>query len=478
MRKSGNGGGVMGSKVSRRQVLKLAGALPFISLPSWKSNVAASPEATVRLGVIGFGIRGEQLMRALGFATPQWIERVKGRSSYDDYVKAGKLNVVVNGICDLFDARAENALVTAGEGAKRYRDYREMLVSKDIDAVIIATPDHMHAPMIIDAARAGKHVYVEKCMTHSIGEVQPVYDAVTASGIVFQLGHQLRQKDTVAQARDLLNLDVLGKVTLVETSSNRNSPNAAWVYDIPETASEKNIDWKQFDAERPFDADRFFRWRKYWDYGTGLSGDLLTHEFDSLNYIMEMGIPHAAMASGGIYYYNDGREVPDVFNVVFEFPDKQFSMLYSATLGNDDQRPTLIMGHDATMKLDNKLEVVANRGSTKYQNKFDNGIMTPDEPFYVYPSDEHPVVPVDVVSSATSRYFAAKGMMTTIVDGKPVDPTRLHLLEWLLCIENGWQPSCDIEAGYAEAVAAHMATLSYKSGRKIVWDAQKRTIVK
>ena len=114
-------------------------------------------------------------------------------------------------------------------------------------------------------------------------------------------------------------------------------------------------------------------------------------------------------------------------------------MLYSATQANDNHRPALFMGHDATLKLDNRIEVVANPGSAKYQNKISAGVMTPDKPFYVYPSEEHPVVPIDVISSATSKYFAAKGMMSTIVDGKPVDPTRLHLLEWLLCIENGWQ---------------------------------------
>lgn len=474
-----------GNVMSRRNVLKLAAALPFLSIaPVEYAGALPAPgtprpgdENHVRLGIIGFGIRGEQLVRALGFVTPAWLAKMKGTAAHDQYVKSGKLNVTIHGICDLYQARAENALKTCGKPAVRFRDYRAMLESKEIDAVVIATPDHLHARMIIDAAQAGKHVYVEKCMTHTAGEANQVYDAVKKSGIAFQLGHQLRQNATVAQARDLLTLDVLGKISVVETSSNRNSPNAAWVYDIPADASPATIDWAQFDPGRPFDADRFFRWRKYWDYGTGLSGDLLTHEFDTMNAILSPGIPDTAVASGGIYHYHDGREVPDVFEVAFEFGGKAFTMTYSATLGNDYHRPALYMGRDATLRLDNRIEVIANASSAKYKDKFASGQMKPGASFYTYPPDEESQVPIDAVSSATNRYFAEKGMMTTMVDGKPVDPTRLHLLEWLLCIANKWVPSCNVEAGYVEAIAAHMATTAYKTGRKVGWDGGKKMII-
>lgn len=412
----------------------------------------------------------------MGFATPAWLQKMKGSAAHDLYLKSGKLDVAIHGICDLYQARAESALQTCGKPAVRFRDYRAMLDSKNIDAVVIATPDHLHARMIIDAALAGKHVYVEKCMTHTAAEANDVYDAVKKSGITFQLGHQLRQNPAVAQARDLLTLDVLGKISLVETSSNRNSPNAAWVYDIPQDANATSVDWAQFDATRPFDVDRFFRWRKYWDYGTGLSGDLLTHEFDTMNAILGAGIPDTAMASGGIYHYRDGREVPDVFQSVFEFKSAGFTMLYSASLGNDYQRQALYMGRDATLRLDNRIEVIANAASLKYKDKFATGQMKAGAAFYSYPSDEQSAVSIDAVSSATNRYFAAKGMVTTMIDGKPADPTRLHLLEWLLCIANQWEPGCNVEAGYEEAIAAHMATESYKTGRRVRWDRESRQI--
>lgn len=460
----------MSEKITRRKVLRLAAGLPLLSLRRPYSMWRSGEKNLLRLGIIGFGIRGEQLLRALGFATPTWEEKNKGNTAHSMYVKTGKLNVNINGVCDLYDARAERALQAAGKQAKRYKRYHDMLADKSIDAVIIATPDHMHARIVIDAANAGKHVYVEKCLTRTLDEVYDVRDAVQKSKVVFQLGHQLRQKDTVAQARDIMGLDILGKLSLVETSSNRNSPNAAWVYDIPHDASEKTIDWKQFDPDRPFDADRFFRWRKYWDYGTGLSGDLLTHEFDTVNCILQCGIPDSAIATGGLYYFKDGREVPDVLQAAFEFSSRAFTMTYSATLVNDHHRPALYMGRDATLKLDNEIHVYPNANSTKYKQKFESGDMKPGVSFYDYPAKGQAAVEIDAISGATTKYFAEKGMMSTVVDGKPVDPTRIHLLEWLLCIENGWIPSCNIDEAFSEAITAHMATISYKTGRQVRWD--------
>lgn len=474
--------------MNRREAIKLAGMLPLTGYfsESWEDGRPGAweterphhdvPDQLLRLGIIGFGIRGEQLVRAAGFPTRAWRNKIKERNTAEDIPGPEELGIVFTGVCDLFDFRAEAALDAVGKTAKRYRHYQDMLASRDIDAVLIATPDHMHARMIIDAARAGKHVYVEKCLTHTLEEVYDVYDTVKETGITFQLGHQLRQKDTVLQARDILHLDVLGATTLVQTTSNRNSPNGAWIYDIPGDANEKNIDWRQFDDSRPFDPDRFFRWRKYWDYGTGLAGDLLTHEFDTLNFIMGTGIPDAVMASGGIYFYRDEREVPDVFHAVFEFTRKRFTLVYSATLANDYQRPALIMGHDATMHLDNSIQVFANENSTKYKEKIKDGIMATDVPFYAYPSESAPRDPIDAITGATSRYFARKGMMSTYKDGKRIDPTRLHIMDWLLCIRNGLTTRCDIEAGFEEAVTAHMATLSCKTGKKVHWDQIKRTV--
>ncbi len=160
--------------------------------------------------------------------------------------------------------------------------------------------------MAIDAANAGKHIYLEKCMTRTIGEAISLRDAVKNNNVVFQLGHQGRQRDLNLKAKELIDKGTLGKITLIETTTNRNDPFAAWVWPIHEKASRDTIDWDQFQGPAPenvpYSAERFFRWRCYWAYGTGMCGDLLTHEYDAVNSILNLGIPQSAAASGGIYF--------------------------------------------------------------------------------------------------------------------------------------------------------------------------------
>ncbi len=468
---------------------------------------AATPPPTgpmsgdpVRIGIIGFGIRGKQLMKALGFATKDWMETMKANAiknpkdnRYRDFMDQEDLNVKLTGVCDAFDVRAEEALQTAelhGSKAKRFRNYQEMLASPDIDAVVIATPDHWHAPMAIDALNAGKHVYVEKCMTHKIKETYDLYDTVKSSGMVFQLGHQHRQTQSFLTARDLIKKNVLGHISLIQTSTNRNSDNGAWQYNIHKDASPQTIDWQGFlgnAPQKPFNKEHFFRWRKWWDYGTGLSGDLLTHDYDRINCLLDMGIPRSVMASGGIYTHRDGRNVPDVFQVVMEYPDfvmgtsqeqgkeKGMTFIYSATLGNQyGGRTSALMGHDATLEIGNTLTVYADPRSTRYKDMLDEGVISTDTPMYSYnPSAKG----VDAVTGATAKYFADKGLLYTYRDGKRVDPTMLHMREWLSGIRNGTEVSCGIEEGFQEAISAHMATLSYRSGRRIEWDPVNRQIL-
>ena len=306
--------------------------------------ITKKPGRLLRLGVIGFGGRGEYLTKCVGFVHPEWVEKKREdarKNSMDkgleNFLNQEDLNVVLTGICDVFDIRAERGLAAstndirpgggsrALKGAKRFLNYREMLEGDEVDAVIIATPDHWHAQMTIDAVNAGKHVYCEKCMTRTADETFRVTEAVKKSGMVFQLGHQGRQQQSYDKARQIIRKNILGPITLVEATTNRNSPNGAWVYDIHEEATPENIDWQQFEGPAPnkvpFNMERFFRWRCWYDYGTGLSGDLLSHEYDAANQILELGIPKSAVASGGIYFFKDGRDVPDVFQpVVHDHP--------------------------------------------------------------------------------------------------------------------------------------------------------------
>jgi predicted dehydrogenase len=512
--------------IGRRDILKGLTTLPVLGLfglSVWgkasagnqeretilkELNINASPPPPVgsmsgkpiRLGIIGYGIRGEQLVQAAGFASKRWLAEMKKASEENkedtrlkDFLAQENLNVVFTGVCDVFDVRAEDAIqavTTDTNKPKRYRTYQEMIASPDIDGVIIATPDHWHAPMAIEALKAGKHVYVEKPMTHNLAETFALRDAVNNSKAVFQVGHQHRQTLSFHTAQDIIKKNILGHINLVQANTNRNSDNGAWQYDIHEKANPNTIDWKQFlgsAPEIPFNKEHFFRWRKWWAYGSGLTGDLLVHDYDRINCVLKMGIPKYVMALGGIYTHRDGRNVPDVIQVAMEFPEftsgisqekgkeKGMSFLYSATLGNQFNRPTILMGHDASMQLDgHTLEVFADIGSTRYKKMIESGLVNPEVPMYSYDPRTNQV---DGVTSATAKYFANKGLLYTFRDGKRVDSTHLHIKEWLSGIRNGTKVSCGIKEGFEEAITALMGTISIRSGRRVEWDHQKQQIV-
>lgn len=357
--------------------------------------------------------------------------------------------------------------------------YQELVASPDVDAVIIATPDHLHIPVALEAVKNNKHIYCEKPLSCTVEETFAIREAVKESEIIFQLGHQGRQTENYHIAKSLINIGVIGKISLIEVCTNRNDPNGAWVYEIDPDANENTIDWKQFIGPAPwheFSLERFFRWRCWWDYSTGLSGDLFTHEYDALNQILGLGIPYSATASGGIYYYKDGRTVPDVLNMAFEYPNRELTLLYSATLASEKERGKVIMGHDAYMELDKTLLVVADPKSTRYKEKIEKGIIEPHKPIFSYvPGQEK----VDAITTPTEKYFAGRGLLYTYRDGKSFDTSHLHLREWLnyIRLNNGLQPSCDIDQAFEEAITAHMGTISYLQGRRTYWDADKQKII-
>ena len=488
-------------------------------IPTSSVGVIRPNGKTIRLGMIGFGIRGKQILRAAGFAEPSAIDNMKeiARNNskdtrYKDFMEQESLNITINGVCDIFDDYGEAAVLTGsninregtdgkfGVKPKRYRTYKELIAADDIDAVIIAAPDHWHGTMAMDAARAGKHVYLEKPMTWTVPETYILRDVIKQTGVTFQLGHQGRQTDSYIRAKQVIDKGILGHVSLIEVCTNRNDPNGAWVYKIHENANEKSIDWKQFEGDPDrikeymeymtsnglaryvgpeprdqFDLPRFFRWRCWWDYSTGLSGDLLTHEYDAVNQIMGVGIPHSATSSGGVYFFKDGRTVPDVLQTTFEFPDRDLTMLYSATLASQRSRGKVFMGHDASLELSSSFTVNIDPRSSRYADEIKQGVIKPDTPFMSYVPGQ---TSVDAISSATELYFAQRGLMYAYVNGKRYDTTYLHLAEWLECMRYGQKTSCNIDAAFEEAMTAHMGTRAYLEGRTMYWDREKEEIVK
>ncbi len=473
----------------------------------------------IRLGLIGYGIRGNQLMRAIGFVEPSYIDTLIAAKKnnpddtrLDQFREQDDLNIVINGVCDIFDVYGEAAIRAganinregtngkSGPAPKRYRTYQELLAADDIDAVIIAAPDHWHGTMAMEAAKRGKHVYCEKPLTWTVPETYLLHQTIKETGVVFQLGHQGRQTASYQKAAEIINNNLLGHVNLIEVCTNRNTPNGAWVYDIIEGSNPQTIDWKQFegnearikeyneymkstglerymgpDERSKFSLERFFRWRCWWDYSTGLSGDLLTHEFDAVNQIMHIGIPASATSSGGVYFFKDGRTVPDVLQTIFEWPDRNLSMLYSATLASSRDRGKVFMGHDASMEVSDVLSIVADRDSERYAEKIKQGIIPTDQPFFTYVPGQSKV---DAVTSATELYFAKRGLLYTYVNGKRYDTTHLHMREWLECIRQGQTPSCNIDMAFQEAMTAHMGTRAYLEGRTMYWDSDKKEIAR
>ena len=509
--------------MERRELIKSLATLPFVGalfygwykkqqidgLLSHKEKIelelsaynpivdkSVTGDKTINVGIIGYGIRGNQLLRGAGFIHPTLVEEWKKNANenpndhrYKEYLEQEDLNIRITGVCDIFDVHAEKAIEAAAninrggfdaemaDAPKRYNTFQEMIASKNIDAVIIASPDHWHGTMTIEAAKAGKHVYCEKPMTWTVPETYEVVKAVKENNIAFQLGHQNRQNDSYFKAKEAIANEAIGKVNLIEVTTNRNSPNGAWVYDINPKANEKNIDWKQFIGPAPdheFSLERFFRWRCWWDYSTGLSGDLFTHDYDAMNQILDLGIPHSVVSSGGIYFYKDGRTVPDILNTVLEYPDRDLSLIYSASLASNKNRGRTIMGHDGYMNVGGKLQVFVDRNSTKYKEDIKNGLINPETPIYSYAPGQKKV---DGVTSATEQYFASRGLLYSYQVEKRVSTTHLHIKDWIDAIRTKRQPACNVDQGFEEAITAHMGTIAYREQRKVFWDKDKQRIV-
>ena len=447
----------------------------------------------IRIGIIGFGNRAMAHANGLGFITLPDAEALKKRNLFGDWLAQENLNIALTGICDVFDLHAESGLEIARNGirttgatpnlpVKRYRYYQEMLDDKDIDAVMIATPDHHHAAITIAAANAGKHVYCEKSIALSETEVNEVYEAVKKNNIVYQLGHQIAQSVIYQQAKEIINKGILGKITLIETTTNRNSADGAWIRHLdnkgnPKPGDEKTIDWNQWMGSTPkvpFSIDRYYNWVKWFAYDSGLIGQLFTHEYDAVNQLLRIGIPHSVVSSGGIYYWKDNREIPDSLHVVFEYPDRDLTLLYSANLACSRNRGRVFMGHDASMELGESIKIIADGDSTRYKKQIDEGFINNSDPMI---SLNASTGKTDAVSGATSKYYTARGLTTTNMNGHQIDTTYLHIREWLDCIRNGGVTSANIERAFEEGMTCVMATKSYTEKRRVEWDPINRKII-
>ncbi len=481
-------------RAKKSRVIKELG-LDDLKIPKVLTSSSGKKGDLIRVGFIGFGNRAHQLSNSLGFMHPDKVKSKEEDGSLAEWLEQEDLNVAITGICDVYDLHAERGLATAHNdvrpggvsgqnlSAKRYLSYQDLLNDKDIDAVVIATPDHHHAKITSEAVKAGKHVYCEKSICRTEEELYEVYDTVRNSDRVFQLGHQITQNVVFQQAREIIKRDILGKITLIETTTNRNTASGAWIRHLdddgnPKPGDENSIDWLQWLGSRPykpFTTDRFYNWTKWFDYDMGMIGQLFTHEFDAVNQLLRIGIPTSAVASGGIYYWKDNREIPDMLNVAFEYPEKEMTLTYSASLSSSRQRGRVFNGHDASMELGGSLSVTADGNSSRYKEYLNKGLIDPSVPMIsINPMSGGDI---DAITSATEKYYASRGLTTTNINGRRVDVTHLHIKEWIYAIRNGSQTSANIERAFEEGVACVMANKSYQEKRRVEWDPINRRIV-
>ncbi|HZU28665.1 MAG TPA: Gfo/Idh/MocA family oxidoreductase [Bryobacteraceae bacterium] len=245
-----------------------------------------------------------------------------GMGQGDAHYASSLPGVKLIAVSDIYDGRLERCREKWGRDLFTTRDYRAVLQRPDVDAIIIGTPDHWHSRISIDALNAGKHVYCEKPMVHSLDEGHAVIDAHAKSGRVMQVGSQYVSSLGYKKARALLTDGAIGELNMVEAWLNRNSAIGAWQYSIPPDASPSTIDWDQFlgsAPKRPFEPIRLFRWRNYRDYGTGVAGDLFVHLLSGLHFATQSLGPTKVYATGGLRFWKDGRDVPDVMLAVLDY---------------------------------------------------------------------------------------------------------------------------------------------------------------
>jgi len=368
-------------------------------------------------------------------------------------------------VCDLYDGRLANAKKRWGNDIATTRDYREILSRKDIDAVIIGTPDHWHKDISVAAMNAGKHVYCEKPMVHDITEGPAVIAAQNKSKMVFQVGSQGLSSLGNEKARELLKDGAIGKLNYAEGFWARMSPEGAWQYPIPADASPQTVDWDRFIAntqKRPFDATRFFRWRNYRDYGTGVSGDLFVHLFSSLHMITGSVGPNKVMATGGLRYWKDGREVPDVMLGMFDYPETAIHPAFNLSL-----RVNFVDGTGGT----NYLRLVGSEGSmtvewdkvTLYRNAPSEDA---NDPLLKTKADagagkEYVYERKSMLPPEKLEYTAQQGYRGAHFD---------HFYNWATAIRNNGHVTEDALFGYRAAAPALLCNDSYFANQIVEWD--------
>ncbi len=275
-------------------------------------------------------------------------------------------------------------------------------------------------------------------------------------------------------ANELYRKGALGVVSLVQTYTNKNDLNGAWIRtrEFDHLGNPDTINWKEFLGKAPwveFDPKRYFNWQRYSDYGTGVTGNDFTHKYDCVNQVLELGIPDTVVALGGQYYYKGHGDMPDLFSAIFTYPERGLTMTYDSTLKSGIYRQSHILGSEVTMDIDNAIMMYKDTYSERYKEH----AISSDDPMYYY----EPCADVDAISSATAKTYLKSGYGPTYIDGKVIDATFLHLKEWIDAIRGFGTTSCGIDVGFEEAVTFNLANLAYEHRRPVHWDKVNEKVI-
>lgn len=386
--------------------------------------------------------------------------------------------------CDLYQGRLQRAKEVFGTSIFITNDYREILDRKDVDAVIIATSDNWHSAIAIEAMHKGKAVYSEKPMVHYLSEGLNEIRAQQETKAVFQVGSQRISSIAFQKAKELYQAGAVGQINSIEASFNRQSALGAWQYTIPPDASQQTVAWERFQAndktKHAYDSNRFFRWRNYREYGTGVAGDLFVHLLTGIHFITNSKGPDKIFALGGTYYWKDGRNVPDVMSAVIEYPETKEHPAFQATLrvnfisGEGERTSTKIIGSEGVIDLFGEGD-----GFTIHKNKLTvaPGIGGWDS-LYTYPE----AMQKEILESYNKKYSAADQQNTNIAGVTYQAPqgynaSNNHFANFMDAIRNGKPVVEDAVFGFRAAAPALACNESYFQNKVIRWDAGNMQMV-
>ena len=383
---------------------------------------------------------------------------VGGRGSYlvDEFSGIGERDngCQILAVCDVYRKRAR--INAEKHKCDSTLDYREILNRPDIDAVLIATPDHWHAKIALEAMDRGKDVYVEKPMCHTIEEAKLLASTVHETKRVFQVGSQTTSAEQWWKAKKAIADGMIGPMLMSQGSYHRNSVEGEWNWKIdpeagPEGSGDNYIDWKTWlgpAPKRAWDADRYFRFRKYWDYSGGIATDLFFHVVAPLNICWpEPQFPHRVSAFGGIYVFKD-REVPDTFNLMADF-NKGHSLVLSSSMANSQHIPCSIRGHQGTI-------IMVEHG--QFEGKTD----------FITVRPERRVIDDTYRSKWGDKEFQIQ------VDEKP---RWAHMQNFLDCVRSREKPTLDVDTAFRAQVTISMSVMSYREGRVLYWDDKNMKVL-